>query len=85
MSPLSRSRPIVRAAFCAFLLALPLTTAWNLAVAPTHPALVIRIGPKLAGVTIEVPVILSRTTVCDGSFQNQSIAASPTRCRFVRF
>jgi alginate O-acetyltransferase complex protein AlgJ len=69
MSRLSRSRPIVRAAFCAFLLALPLTTAWNLAVAPTHPALVIRIGPKLAGVTLEVPVILSWTTVRDGSFQ----------------
>jgi hypothetical protein len=51
------------------LLALPLTSAWNLAIAPTHPALAIRIGPKLAGVTLDAPVILSWSSLRDGSFQ----------------
>ena len=44
MKRLSFSHPLVRAAFCAMLLALPLASAWNLAVAPNHPSLAIRIG-----------------------------------------
>lgn len=70
MDRLSFSRPMVRAVFCAFLLALPLTSTWNLAVAPTHPALAIRIGPKLNGVTRDPsPVMLSWQSLKDGSFQ----------------
>jgi alginate O-acetyltransferase complex protein AlgJ len=69
MNRLSFSHPIVRAAFCVFLLALPLTSAWNLAIAPTHPALAIRIGPKLAGVTLDTPVMLSWSSLRDHSFQ----------------
>jgi alginate O-acetyltransferase complex protein AlgJ len=69
MNRLSFSHPIVRAAFCVFLLSLPLTSAWNLAVAPTHPALAIRIGPKLAGVTLDAPETLSWSSLRDGSFQ----------------
>jgi alginate O-acetyltransferase complex protein AlgJ len=69
MNRLSFSHPIVRAALCVFLLALPLTSAWNLAIAPTHSALAIRIGPKLAGVTLDAPVMLSWSSLRDGSFQ----------------
>jgi alginate O-acetyltransferase complex protein AlgJ len=69
MNRLSFSHPIVRAALCIFLLALPLISAWNLAIAPTHPALAIRVGPKLAGVTLDAPVILSWSSLRDGSFQ----------------
>jgi len=69
MNRFSFSHPIVRAAFCVFLLALPLTSAWNLAIAPTHPGLAIRIGPKLAGVTLDAPVALSWSSLRDGSFQ----------------
>jgi alginate O-acetyltransferase complex protein AlgJ len=87
MSRLSLSHPIVRAAFCVFLLALPLTSAWNLAIAPTHPELAIRIGPKLYGVTREVPVILSWSSLRDGSFQ-KAVAirvadAMPTRATLI--
>jgi alginate O-acetyltransferase complex protein AlgJ len=69
MNRLSFSHPIVRAALCIFLLALPLISAWNLAIAPTHPALAIRVGPKLAGVTLDAPVVLSWSSLRDGSFQ----------------
>jgi alginate O-acetyltransferase complex protein AlgJ len=63
------SRPIVRAAFCAFLALLPLGTAWNLLALQYFPSHTIRIGPKLDGVTYDKPVILSWATVRDGSFQ----------------
>jgi len=70
MNRLSFSNPIVRAVFCVFLFGLPLTSTWNLVVAPTHPALAIRIGPKLVGVTRDPPpVILSWSSLLDGSFQ----------------
>jgi len=59
MRRLSFSHPLVRAGCCLFLLALPLASAWNLAVAPAHPSLAIRIGPKLGGVTRDAPVVLS--------------------------
>src|SRR3954452_22805129 len=69
MKRLSFSHPLVRTAFCATLLALPLATAWNLAVLPHRPGLAIRIGPKLGGVTREAPVELSWSALRDGSFQ----------------
>jgi len=69
MIRLALSRPIVRAIFCAFLLLLPLGSAWNLLVAQHDPALAIRIGPKLGGVTYDTPVILSWSSLRDGSFQ----------------
>ena len=69
MNRLSFSHPLVRTAFCLFLLALPLATAWNLAVAPNHPSLAIRIGPKLGGVTRAAPLELSWASLRDGSFQ----------------
>ncbi len=69
MSRPSFAHPMVRAAFCVFLLALPLCSAWNLAVAPNHPALAIKIGPKLGGVTRDAAVILSWSSLRDGSFQ----------------
>jgi hypothetical protein len=60
---------MVRAAFCAFLLLLPLGTAWNLMVAQNHPSLAIKIGPKLGGVTYDKPMVLSWSSLRDGSFQ----------------
>jgi alginate O-acetyltransferase complex protein AlgJ len=88
MNPLALSRPIVRAAFCAFLLLLPLASAWNLAVAPNHPARAIQIGPKLGGVTRDVPVILSWSSLRDGSFQKAVTSrvtdAMPVRPLLIR-
>jgi alginate O-acetyltransferase complex protein AlgJ len=88
MNPFPLSRPIVRAAFCAFLLLLPLASAWNLAVAPDHPALAIRFGPKLGGVTRDVPVILSWSSLRDGSFQKAVTShvtdAMPVRPLLIR-
>ena len=69
MVRLTLSRPIVRAVFCVSLLLLPLGTAWNLQVAQHHPALAIRVGPKLGGVTYDTPVSLSWSSLRDGSFQ----------------
>src|SRR4030081_1301329 len=69
MRGFSFSHPLVRAGFCLFLLALPLASAWNLAVAPSYPKLAIRIGPKLGGVTRNAPVYLSWSSLRDGSFQ----------------
>jgi hypothetical protein len=88
MNPLALSRPIVRAAFCAFLLLLPLASAWNLAVAPNYPALAIQIGPKLGGVTRDVPVMLSWSSLRDGSFQKAVTSrvtdAMPVRPLLIR-
>ena len=83
MKPLSFSHPLVRTAFCAFLLLLPLADAWNLAVASRYPALAIKIGPKLGGVTHEVPVILSWSSLRDGSFQ-KAVASRVTDAMPVR-
>ena len=63
------SHPAIRVACCVFLLALPLTTAWNLAVASSHPKLEIKIGPKLAGVTRLLPLEWSMASLTDGSLQ----------------
>src|SRR3954468_18322046 len=83
MRGLSFSHPYVRAAFCLFLLALPLASAWNLAVAPTYPRLAIRIGPKLGGVTRDAPVVLSWSSLRDGSFQ-KALASRVTDAMAVR-
>lgn len=88
MNRLSFAHPLVRAALCVFLLALPLATAWNLAVAPGHPGLAIRIGPKLSGVTHDTPVALSWSALRDGSFQkavsNRVTDAMPIRPLLIR-
>jgi len=83
MRRLSFSHPLVRAAFCLLLLALPLATAWNLAVATTYPKLAIRIGPKLGGVTRDAQVDLSWSSLRDGSFQ-KAVASRVTDAMAVR-
>jgi alginate O-acetyltransferase complex protein AlgJ len=83
MPRLSFSHPLTRAAFCLFLVALPLATAWNLAIAPVHPSLAIRIGPKLGGVTREAPVVLSWSSLRDGSFQ-KAVSSRVTEAMPVR-
>jgi alginate O-acetyltransferase complex protein AlgJ len=88
MGSLALSRPVIRAAFCAFLLLLPLGAAWNLVVAPSHPSLAIKIGPKLGGVTYDTPVILSWASLRDGSFQKAASSriadAMPVRPLLIR-
>jgi len=88
MTRLTLSHPLARAAFCAFLLLLPLASAWNLAVAPHYPALAIKIGPKLGGVTYDTPVILSWSSLADGSFQKAASSrvtdAMPIRPLLIR-
>ncbi len=83
MNRFALSRPIVRAAFCAFLLLLPLTSTWNLAVTQSHPELAIKIGPKLGGVTSDAPVILSWPSLLDGSFQ-KAVSSRVTDAMTVR-
>src|ERR1700709_1112055 len=83
MRRLSFSHPLVRAGFCLFLLALPLASAWNLAVAPNHPSLAIRTRPKLGGVTRDAPVSLSWPSLRDGSFQ-KAVASRVTDAMPVR-
>jgi len=88
MRSLALSRPLVRAVFCAFLLLLPLGTAWNLLVAQNHPSLAIKIGPKLGGVTYDKPMILSWPSLRDGSFQKAAAEriteAMPIRPLLIR-
>jgi hypothetical protein len=50
----------------AIMILLPLVTAWNL-VAPANRNL--KIGPKLAGVTEQLPLMVSWTSIRDGSLQ----------------
>src|SRR3954452_9937792 len=83
MRRLSFSHLLERAGFCLFLIALPLASAWNWAVAPTHPSLAIRIGPKLGGVTRDAPVVLSWSSLRDGSFQ-KAVASRVTDAMAVR-
>jgi alginate O-acetyltransferase complex protein AlgJ len=88
MNRLAFSHPVVRTAFCLLLLALPLATAWNMAVLPNHPALAIRIGPKLGGVTREAQIALSWSSLRDGSFQkavtSRVAEAMPVRPLLIR-
>jgi alginate O-acetyltransferase complex protein AlgJ len=69
MDRLALSRPLISAAFCVVLLLLPCGVAWNLTIAQSYPALAIKIGPKLGGVTYDTAVILSWSSLRDGSFQ----------------
>ncbi|MEW6397352.1 MAG: hypothetical protein AB1582_22760 [Pseudomonadota bacterium] len=89
MNRLSFSHPVVRATFCILLVLLPLLTAWNLAVAPNHPKLEIKIGPKLAGVTRQLPLTWSLSSLIDGSLQKaiteRVTQALPIRPLLVRF
>jgi hypothetical protein len=50
----------------AIALLLPLVTAWNLFAPPNRS---FKIGPKLAGVTYELPLTMSWTAIRDGSLQ----------------
>jgi alginate O-acetyltransferase complex protein AlgJ len=83
MSRLALSHPLVRTAFCVLLLLLPAASAWNLAVATSHPELAIRIGPKLGGVTYDTPVIPSWSALRDGSFQ-KTVASRVTDAMPIR-
>ncbi|CAN5126561.1 hypothetical protein BH10PSE10_BH10PSE10_09940 [soil metagenome] len=89
MNRLSFSHPAVRAAFCVFLVVLPVVTAWNLAVAPTQPKLEIKIGPKLSGVTRPLQLEWSPSSLIDGSLQKaiteRITQALPIRPLLVRF
>jgi alginate O-acetyltransferase complex protein AlgJ len=88
MKPLAFSQPMLRAAFCALLLLMPLASVWNLLVAQNHPTLALKIGPKLGGVTYDAPVNLSWPSLMDGSFQkavsSRVTDAMPVRPLLIR-
>lgn len=88
MSRLSFSHPAIRAAFITFLLVLPLATGWNLAVAPYHPNLKIKLGPQLAGVTRLQPLEWNWSSLADGKLQkaitDRIIQALPIHPLLVR-
>jgi alginate O-acetyltransferase complex protein AlgJ len=65
MNRLALTRPIMRLIVGAALILLPLLSAWNLLM----PNRQIQIGPTLGGVTNEMPVVLSWSSIHDGSFQ----------------
>ena len=69
-------------AFCGPLV-LPLVNGLEPGVAPSYPALAIKIGPKLGGVTYDVPVILSWSSLRDGSFQ-KAVASRVTDALPIR-
>ena len=83
MGSIALSRPIVRLAFYAFLVGLPLTTAWNLTVGQSYPSMFLRVGPHLGGVTYDTPVIFSWSEIRNGTFQkavaNRIAEAIPIR------
>jgi hypothetical protein len=89
MNRISFAHPAVRAAFCVFIIVLPILTAWNLAVAPVHPKLEIKIGPKLSGVTRPLPLNWTLSSLVDGSLQKaiteRVTQALPIRPLLVRF
>jgi alginate O-acetyltransferase complex protein AlgJ len=88
MGTLALSRPIIRIAFCAFLILLPLGTAWNLIAAQNFPSLILQIGPKLSGVTYDTPVVFSWSQIRDGTFQKAVVSritdAIPIRPLLIR-
>jgi alginate O-acetyltransferase complex protein AlgJ len=88
MSRLSLSRPIIRAAFCAFLALLPAGAAWNLVAAQYFPTRAIKIGPRLGGVTYETAVNFSWPDIRDGKFQKAIVGrvteAMPIRPLLIR-
>ena len=65
MNRFALSRRIPRLIVGALLALLPLLSAWNLLV----PNRQVQIGPTLGGVTNEMPVISSWSSIRDGSFQ----------------
>jgi alginate O-acetyltransferase complex protein AlgJ len=65
MNRLSLSRPVMRLIVGLSLALLPLLSAWNLMM----PNRQVQIGPTLGGVTNEMPVVLSWSSLHDGSFQ----------------
>jgi alginate O-acetyltransferase complex protein AlgJ len=87
MGNLTLSRPLVRSAFCVFLALLPLGTAWNLLATQYFPSRVLRIGPKLSGVTYDKPVILSLDELLDGNLQkalvSRVVEAMPIRTLLI--
>src|SRR2546423_1008703 len=66
MTRFALTQPIPRMLLCALILLLPLVSLWNLAVAPNRE---VKIGPKLGGVTREMSLVLSWSSLIDGSFQ----------------
>jgi hypothetical protein len=65
MNRLALSRPVNRLIVGALLTLLPLLSAWNLMM----PNRQVQIGPTLGGVTNEMPVNFSWSSIRDGSFQ----------------
>jgi alginate O-acetyltransferase complex protein AlgJ len=65
MNRLALSRPVTRLFVGALLALLPLLSAWNLMM----PNRQIQVGPTLGGVTNEMPVNFSWSSIRDGSFQ----------------
>ena len=88
MSRHSLSRSIIRAAICAALLALPAASAWNLLSALVAPALQVQIGERLAGVTIDLPIVWTWSAFLDGSLKkalsNRVTEALPIRPLLIR-
>jgi alginate O-acetyltransferase complex protein AlgJ len=88
MGSLALSRPIIRAAFCAFLALLPLGAVWNLVAAQYFPKRAIKIGPTLGGVTYDTSVVLSWPEIRDGKFQKAVVSrvtdAMPVRPLLIR-
>ena len=65
MNRLALSRPVNRLIVGALLALLPMLSAWNLMM----PNRQVQIGPTLGGVTNEMPVNFSWSSIRDGSFQ----------------
>lgn len=88
MGRLALSRPLIRIAFCAFLVLLPLGTVWNLIAAQYFPSAALQIGPKLGGVTYDQPVVFSWSQIRDGTFQKAVVSrmtdAIPIRPLLIR-
>src|SRR5438876_1091330 len=78
-SRLSLARPVTRLVLGASLALLPLVSAWNLMV----PNRQIQIGPTLGGVTNEMPVTFSWSSIHDGSFQ-KAVASRLTEAFALR-
>src|ERR1700742_2226886 len=76
-----------RAAFCAFLALLPLGTAWNQLATQYFPARVLKLGPRLSGVTYDKPLNFSLGDILDGDFQKAATSritdAMPIRALLI--
>ena len=83
MGSLTLTRPIARAAFCAFLALLPLGTAWNLVVGQIYPSLSLKVGPTLSGVTYDTAVVFSWEQIREGKLQ-KALASRVTAAMPIR-